>query len=217
MATALVTRIPIALVAGCLGALALLACGSGASPRSARGVRLVPTPARIAATCRASPVLRAACPTEIPDARWDGRPGWAQARPLLIVHRTVFDVAAGAEHPGHPEEDRPPRFVHLVVVGGSSPLLALARPPRSARTVRVRNGLRRANRRSSIQLGARVWGGRRGALFLAASNASLLAHHLVFEWRSHGRTYAVSLHAWEPFTETVTTLRRVVASTDAGR
>jgi hypothetical protein len=39
-----------------------------------------------------------------------------------------------------------------------------------------------------------------------------MGDHLIFRWRDAGREYAASLHAWEPFQETVETLEAIVAS-----
>ena len=39
-----------------------------------------------------------------------------------------------------------------------------------------------------------------------------MGNHLIFRWREHGRTYALGLHAWEPLSEAVATLRAIVDS-----
>lgn len=42
--------------------------------------------------------------------------------------------------------------------------------------------------------------------------AGMAGNHLIFRWRQNGRSYALSLHAWEPFLETVATLRAIIES-----
>ena len=51
-----------------------------------------------------------------------------------------------------------------------------------------------------------------GALYLMPSfpRGGMLGNHLVFSWRQSGRRYALSLHAWEPLTESAVTLRKMV-------
>jgi hypothetical protein len=48
-------------------------------------------------------------------------------------------------------------------------------------------------------------------------NGGIVGDHLVYWWRSYHRTYAVTLHAWEPFEETVAVLRRIVRSVPSDR
>jgi hypothetical protein len=104
-------------------------------------------------------------------------------------------------------------MAHLVVVGG--------RVERSAagvfdnpRRVALRDGLMRWKRERSLAFGVVRWKGRLGQLLLAPSypRGGLLGNHLLFRWRAGDRDYVLSLHAWEPLTEALVTLRAVVAS-----
>jgi hypothetical protein len=53
-----------------------------------------------------------------------------------------------------------------------------------------------------------------GSLILAPPYlyGGMAGNHLIFRWNEGGRSYAVSIHAWEPFLATVETLRRIVQS-----
>jgi hypothetical protein len=159
-------------------------------------VALVPTPENALAACRSSPLLRRACPQLVPEAPYDRRPEVyvVELRPGGRSAPETFNLQWGAEDPSRPERNRPPRLSHLVVVAG-----------RSGTTLR---GVEtRVLRRTT-------WEGRRGRLLLAAPypRGGLMGDHLIFRWRDGRREYAASLHAWEPFQETVNTLEAVVAS-----
>ena len=203
-----------------LSLLAVSACGGGADERRAAStapattsspeppgtttvpeppapeVTLVPTPEDALAACRSSALLRRACPRLVPEAPYDRRPEVyvVELRPAGRGAPETFNLQWGAEDPARPERNRPPRLSHLVVVAG-----------RSGTTLRAVET--RARRRVS-------WEGRRGRLLLAAPypRGGLMGDHLIFRWRDGGREYAASLHAWEPFQETVDTLEAVVAS-----
>ena len=162
----------------------------------APAVALAPTPGDALAACRSSPLLRRACPRLVPEAPYDRRPEVyvVELRPGGRGAPESLNLQWGAEDPARPERNRPPRLSHLVVVAG-----------RSGTTLR---GLEtRVLRRTT-------WEGRRGRLLLAAPypRGGLMGDHLIFRWRDGRREYAASLHAWEPFQETVDTLEAVVAS-----
>ena len=78
--------------------------------------------------------------------------------------------------------------------------------------VTLRDGLMRRARSRTYALGPARWGGRAGRLYLAASypRGGWLGNHLIFRWRTGRSDYVVSLHAWEPLTETAATLRAIV-------
>jgi hypothetical protein len=159
-------------------------------------VALVATPEDALAKCRSSHPLRRACPRLVPEAPYDRRPEVyvVELRPGGRGAPETFNLQWGAEDPARPERNRPPRLSHLVVVAG--------RTGTTLRGVETRV-LRRAN-----------WEGRRGTLLLAAPypRGGLMGDHLIFRWREGRREYAVSLHTWEPFQETVDTLEAIVAS-----
>jgi hypothetical protein len=43
-------------------------------------------------------------------------------------------------------------------------------------------------------------------------SGGIVGNHLVYWWGSRRHAYAVTLHAWEPFGETVAVLKRIVRS-----
>jgi hypothetical protein len=87
--------------------------------------------------------------------------------------------------------------------------------PARGPAVAARDGLLARARSTALLLGNVRWAARNGVLALAPpprAEGGLVANHLMFTWRQGARLYAVTLHAWEPFTQTVATLRAVVAS-----
>jgi hypothetical protein len=199
-----------------LACVALAGCGaSGAneSPRASRRsdrIAFERMPANDLATCRRSSAVRAACPTIVPAPPSGGREV-TFARVVWSGH--VFELGVGAEHLGRPELDRPPGFVHLVVAGGDLTRLFPFRLPPRKPAARIRNGLRSRPRTTAPSFGRFRWGCRSGELVLAPSvSGGIVANHLVYWWGSRRRAYAVTLHAWEPFRETVAVLKRIVRS-----
>jgi hypothetical protein len=174
-------------------------------------------PANDLATCRRSSAVRAACPTIVPAPPSGGREV-TFARVIWSGH--VFELGVGAEHPGHPEFDRPPRFVHLLVAGGDLTSLFPFRLPPGKPTAKIRNGLRSRPRTAALSFGRFRWGCRSGELVLAPSpsmSGGIVGNHLVYWWGSRRRAHAVTLHAWEPFRETVAVLKRIVRSVPPAR
>jgi hypothetical protein len=161
--------------------------------------------------CRAVPILRPACPPKVPAAPYDPRSEIYDARVFATGrgNARTFNFQWGGETPGHPERNRPPRMVHVVLVGGEFesefPVDGRAAPA---------DGLMRTNRRTGIDLGAVGWNGRDGRLVLAPPypRGGINGNHLLFRWSEGGADYQLGLHAWEPFTETVATLRAMVES-----
>lgn len=198
--------------------LALLAgarCGED-EERNVAEPRLVPTPAPALSRCTRGELLRPVCPSRIPDSKWQDRAGWDDARGSFAWNGRFFELAVGAEHPGHPELDRPPRFVHVAVgVGDAAALFPFSWPPASRGTLRdgfLRNG---GGRASAVSFGPRRWAGIEGRLVLAPPHqrgGGIVGNHLIFGWRAPPNLYVVTIHAWEPFTETERVLREVVES-----
>jgi hypothetical protein len=175
--------------------------------------RLSPPPltqisARNLAHCERSALLRPVCPRLIPRV-----PGY-HANLYVEPHLDVFNLEHGAEYPRHPELNRPPRMLHVVAVAGGVERLTSFRAPHGARGTLVRDGLMRRDRARPIAFGRVRWGGRAGAFYLMPSwpRGGMLGNHLVFSWQEERRSYALSLHAWEPLTESAQTLRALVES-----
>ena len=67
----------------------------------------------------------------------------------------------------------------------------------------------------AVFLGRFTWRGRTGVVVLAPpydSVSSIHGDHLIFRWRQSHWDYALSLHAWEPFSQCFATLRAMVES-----
>jgi hypothetical protein len=187
--------------------------GTGSAPVES-GVALVPMPGAGLERCRNAESLRPACPSLIPSAQWRDRAEWGTERGRILFGGGAYELAAGAEHPGHPEQDRPPRLVHLVVLGGrEAGNLAFEWPP-PGHAVTLEDGLFARQRHRALFFGERNWGRRLGELALAPPypRGGIAGNHLVFRWREEGSYYAVTLHGWEPFLETAPALRALVAS-----
>jgi hypothetical protein len=103
-------------------------------------------------------------------------------------------------------------MAHVVAVAGNVERLAPLREPRDKTGTTVREGLVRRSRAAPLSFGRVRWGGRLGALYLMPSypRGGMLGNHLVFSWRQDELPYVLSLHAWEPLTESVATLRTMV-------
>lgn len=199
-------------LASALGALA--ACGSDREPATAQvdsPVPLVATPPDALRACRRSSVLRAACPSRVPRAPFDPRSEIYDARVFGTGSGKpkTFNFQWGGETPGRPERNRPPRMVHLVLVAGRFEPEFPVHPGEESR-----NGLLLQNRRVGLDLGPAQWNGRDGRLVLAPPfpHGGIEGNHLLFHWRKGATDYRLSLHAWEPFTETVASLRAIVFS-----
>jgi hypothetical protein len=106
----------------------------------------------------------------------------------------LFNLQWGAETPGRPGRNRPPRLSHVVLAAGAQ--------GGTLQEIRVR------------PLRDVAWSGRQGTLLRAAPfpHGGLHGNHLVFRWQEGRREYAASLHIWAPTSETVATLRAIVAS-----
>jgi hypothetical protein len=223
---ALVLLLTLLVASGCLGCANARHQGTvTAKTDHHTAVVLVPMPVSALRLCRASTLIRAACPTRVPRvprsrskqiARYavqlcrGGKPG------CFSVGTDLFNLQRGGEDPLNPRHNRPPRMVHLVIFGGN---LSRAFPfvyPTRAR-VRVHDGLMKGNRSHPVYFGHVRFGNRRGTLVLAPPGApgGLQANHVIFRWRRSDAELAVGLHAWEPFTEAVATLRRIVDSIPA--
>jgi hypothetical protein len=202
--------------ASVLVALVLSAAGCGHEnkpvPEIVHGIKLVTMPAPAFERCRAGRLVGPACPTLIPSVRWRTRPEWTNERGDFPLQGT-FELSAGAEH-REPSVDRPPRFVHLLILGGRQAASPHFRWPSAADVVPIRDGLRRSHRLHALALGRRTWGGHRGELVFAPpfGAGGIAGNHVLFRWHAGSSYYAVTIHSWEPFTETVAVLRALVES-----
>lgn len=194
-----------------LGCVVLLGVNGAASAAAPRSVPLVQLASAKVELCERSGLMRANCPRLVP------RVGGAYDSDLAVELTgrwvlDVFNLERGGEYPHHPERNRPPRMGHVVAVAGNVERLAPFREPRGETGKPLRDGTMRRERSAPVFFGRVRWAGRVGALYLmpAFPRGGMLGNHLVFSWRQGLRPYALSLHAWEPLTESAATLRKMV-------
>ena len=203
-----------------LGATTFLsvACGAGGGGASFPGSTigqsppptLIQVPESLVRRCLAVPVVGAICPRRLPavDGRYDfgSSPG---------AGRTwVVDFSFGGSYPGFSRRNAPPRFAHLSIKGGRN--LDRLFPfsfPLSGRPHRV-SAASPLPHRTAVFLGRDAWDGRTGVLVLAPRYplGGDDGGHLIFRWREHGLSFAVSLHAWIPLPQAEAALEAIVAS-----
>jgi hypothetical protein len=171
-------------------------------------VALTTPPDWLTLACR-SLRTRPICPTRIPagptsyinllyEPRWRSSHGRAD---------DLLSVEWGAPR-SDPTRNRPPAFAHLELAAGGISMAGHV----DAGPVAARNGMM-AGRESeaaapTIKLASPDWRGRSGSLVLG----DCFGNHLCYRWRAAGETFQVDLHGWEPFTQTVATLREIVQS-----
>jgi hypothetical protein len=173
-------------------------------PRRYRPIELMQTPPAVLARCRSDRLLRPACPGRIPRV-----PGW-ETYPRRDL-QGVFGIQRGGEIPGRPELMRPPSILHIEVAVRPDRWVPFRWP--GTRAVAPADGLVHTERKQPVFLGRVTWGGRRGSVALAPGfpTGGSQGNHVMFRWRQGRDEYVVGLHAWEPFSESYATLRRVVA------
>jgi hypothetical protein len=192
------------------GRLAELVLISRRLPRNPRPIAMMSMPFGPLRKCRSSGLLRPACPRLIPRV-----PGWNTYPSYGNPVTSTFGMERGGEFPGKPELSRPPSMLHFELTatrGRVGEVLPFSWP--RGRGIQARNGLARMDRNGPVALGAALWGGRHGSLVLAPPfpTGGSQGNHLIFRWREGGVTYFLGLHSWEPFLETVATLRKIVRS-----
>jgi len=192
--------------------------GARSGPRLPQPLRLTPAPKYVLRLCRTSGVLAPACPSRIPFiTHLRGERAYdlvSLCRPRMRGCAGVSwdDFNIGASGNG----DRPPLWLHLAIFAGR---LTGTRAfpfhyPTRGRAVGLMNGLFAQARTRALFLGRVRWGNRTGTLVLAPGypTGGQQGDHLIFHW-SHGPVeYALGLHGWEPFLQTVSTLRAIVRS-----
>ena len=185
------------------------------------GEPLVVIPRRVSKACAAQKLIRPICPGLIPKT-----PHVAgmtlrviQAKPSLKnrVCFAEFNLVVGGESPHNPERNRPSHsFFHVALAAGWFGSTSPFPFPQSEVTHRtgehLRNGEMYDQRDRPISFGQRDWNGISGYLFLAPPEelGGLFGNHLVYYWESRGVNYIFSLHSWEPLTQAVATLHRLL-------
>lgn len=178
-------------------------------PRTRSPIPLMPTPAAALRACRRSELLRPACPGRVPRVPV-GRIDAGLYGDFPNTGAQAFNLQWGGEDPERPALNRPPGMLHLVILAGP-----LAPAPYGLTDEQpLRDRVLRETRKRGVFFGTVHWGGRTGALVLAPPYGlgGIEGNHLIFRWRGGENEYALSLHGWEPFRETVSALRRVIDS-----
>jgi hypothetical protein len=183
------------------------------------------TPTRLLQNCERSRLLAPVCPRRLlKNYGYSSRLCRAGARGCLFEGIDMFSVES---RPSPNAQTRRPPFVHVVLyagdLGGPKGFQAHAHSafpfdwldPSSARP--LIDGLTRHRRAKAIALGRYGFGSVVGELVLAPTTHAMDAGHVIFRWRSARWELAMSLHAWEPLTEAVSTLRAIVRSAPAAR
>jgi hypothetical protein len=169
------------------------------------GIDMTATPQWVSMLCHEQ-INGNACPSRIP----------TPAAPLTIVQvvpvkagrsstnatSKEIDVAWGGGT-GSSKADKPPTLVHLVVSDGDR-APSEAPPARIDRAHLLDNGYPR----SPLVLGHPEWAGHHGTLTIG----DCFGDHVCYRWRSEGRNFLISMHAWSPLTQTLAVLARVVTS-----
>lgn len=200
-------------------ALGALQAGTFLVPLRYTPIQFMPTPESALRKCRSDLSLALACPTRIPRVALKPIVRWGRTYSSLHTYPKTVDGIFGIERRFQtgPDLIRPP-LLHLEVeAAAGQPRGFRFRWPTTGR-VAVRNGLLDEARTKPVYFGRVTWGGKAGSLALSPPYplGGSQADHVVFRWRSGRTTYLVGMHAWEPLTEAVATLRRIVASVPRG-
>ena len=186
-----------------------------------RAVRMSGMPAEALGECRAAGRVRTACPHACREpASPSGQTSSARTPALAPPIAASAPGSTSSISSGGPrtrairETTGPPRLVHLAIYAGK---LDAVFPETAAGGSRVgaRGGLMLFGPRAShVQLGTRLWNGTAGSLTLAPPHplGGQQGNHLIYRWQRGEVEYALGLHAWEPFTEAIATLRETVES-----
>jgi hypothetical protein len=181
-------------------------------PAVGRGLAMTRTPGWLLGACHAL-TTRSICPRRLPAAKPNFNlffePDWRSGS-SPTGRQDLLSVSWGAPYGSDFARNHPPRFLHLDLVAGAVPVdRGFAH-----KVVRPRDGLMRLTGSGEaagapIPLGHPRWGRHRGVLVLG----DCFSNHLCFRWRAHGTSFQIDIHGWEPFTQTVATLRQIVGST----
>jgi hypothetical protein len=178
-------------------------------------IQLRPTPAWVKDACGGFPASnRRFCPASIPVA---GKGELTMS--LVFAKRTnrvnLMQLQAGQESFGDERRNRPPSLAAVLLVSGDlqQALAGLLPPANSTSAAPIRDGLANMARTKPLSLGPKRWAGLEGELALAPSRGRYpLAYfrYVFFRWRDASGAHAFGLRAWEPFTESVRTLRALI-------
>ena len=204
-----------AIIALCVILLASLGCASASQGetdlRPSKPVgRSMDLPAAALSKCQRTEYIRAACPQDLPSARSDYHRVVTSDEQETPGYR-LMSLEWGGAHKGIDPRNSPPQFVHLIIWGGDLERAWAWR--QSGRSTRL-EGEPPHEREHGILLARPRWTCEAGELVLAPSYPSggMNGEHLMYMWTEEETEFAMSLHAWEPVSETIGTLRAIVRS-----
>lgn len=199
-----------------------MSSSTGAAQPAAIPSGFVKIPHAALRTCRRIEMLTDGCPTLVPKARYRNPGGSVRlftyfSDPPKHGFPSLFNFQWRAEDPNDPYLNHPPNLVHIVLYGAKRSVTRFPHAFLSGWPTtlgRIADGDVSSLGRSGLALGYVAWHGRRGSLALIPpyGYGGMQGDHLVFRWCSHGTDLALGLHAWEPFTETVDSLRTIIGS-----
>jgi|GEM_PF-1762514 len=188
-------------------------------PRRYEPILFMPTPDSVLRACRDDSRLVPLCPTRIPRVSLEPVVRWGRRYPALRTYPKAVDGIFGIERWSQmgPDLIRPP-IVHIEVEAAIGQPRGFRFQWPTTGQIAARDGLLREARTEPAYLGRATWRGKAGSIALSPPYplGGSQADHVVFRWRSGPTTYLIGMHAWEPFTEALATLRRVVASLPKG-
>lgn len=209
----------LAALSGCNGAGSENEAGSRPSATDTASSKVVAAPTPLLRRCQRIRVLAPACPQRLPSASFvSGR----KINRGSLPYRT-FNIEAGVAY-ADPAKNAPPSFLHVVAEAGNlHDSFVSFRFPTTGPVTAPLNGLMTSEKRDrlvsrvpqAVFLGRVTWSGITGIVALAPpynAVSSIHGDHVVFRWKRDGAEYALSLHAWEPFSECFATLRAMVES-----
>jgi hypothetical protein len=181
-------------------------------------------PLRVVARCRSVNAVSLPCPLRAPTATT------ASFDVVSFGNRDSWTFSAQVGAPGSTNV-RPPQFVHLALQAGDLATTFQAFTYSRTAVVQATAGILTRPERLRLErlglhgeipeglyFGKRTWGGKAGDLVLVPEfeySETIHGGHLLFTWHVGKIGYAVSLHAWEPFPQTVSALQDVIESISA--
>jgi hypothetical protein len=179
-------------------------------------VAMARTPVWALDACAAAEQLRGDCPTLVPATARQGTTMFfdvaTRRDPVSVLQLETGLAYGGPQERGH----RPPILSNVVVVGGG--FLAVDRsgfPSPSEVVHPIKGAIGRGYRTTPTALGPRHWAGLSGQLSLTPTiyaHSGELSDLTVFRWHDARGDHAVGVNVWQPLSQSVGTLRAIIAS-----
>ncbi len=207
------------MAAGVLSGVPVVAAcqGDARSPSSAGptspAAPLATLEQRVVAPCLEISLLSPACPSMAPETE---SPYHSRLLDFGAVPYRVIEFSSGAPYPRIGPRNAPPSSAHIVVKAGNLERAFPFRwPSNQAPQKMPPDPSSRPD--EPVVLGHSPWGGTDGMLVLAPPfpSGGVDGDHLIYRWGRMGAEYSVSLHAWTPLAETMSTLHAIVETSKA--